>query len=423
MPRTRVLVVPAVAVVVSVAILVSMAGPVSARRQGAPVARQAAKHFASKVKVAKYGLSCTGFTGSFTFTPPLTQTPSFQNEKAALSGSLSGCSTVPPAGGTPVTISGGTIGGTLTIKPTSQGITCGAILAGLANGGGSLALTGKLSAFWTSSPGISPAKSTISVKSAAAPTSGNSHVAQTYTIPGHRPSTMSGAFAGTKSGSLLAVVSGLTPNQEGVACVPSISGGNGLQTLPLASGLLDRGAPPTSITVTPANATISFRQCYTAMGTFPGGTSDLSALASWSVANPSVATIESSGINDGGCVSVSGVSNGTTTIFASFKGTTGSTGVTVARPVSVTTTSLADGTSGSSYDQTLTAADGTPPYTWSISFGSLPPWALLNPSTGHITGNIPATGATGTTSFTVQVTDSSTPTPQSASANLSITVH
>jgi hypothetical protein len=54
----------------------------------------------------------------------------------------------------------------------------------------------------------------------------------------------------------------------------------------------------------------------------------------------------------------------------------------------------------------LQATGGVQPYTWSISAGALPGWASLNASTGAITGT-PA--ATGTTNFTVKVTDSSSP--------------
>jgi Putative Ig domain len=86
----------------------------------------------------------------------------------------------------------------------------------------------------------------------------------------------------------------------------------------------------------------------------------------------------------------------------------------------VTTTSLPNGTVSSPYNQQLNFSGGTPPVTWSISVGSLPSWASLNASTGQITGT---PNATGTTSFTVKATDSATPTPQTATQNLSITVN
>jgi len=97
--------------------------------------------------------------------------------------------------------------------------------------------------------------------------------------------------------------------------------------------------------------------------------------------------------------------------------------ITVNRPppLSVATGSLQNGTVNVPYSQTLAASSGTPPYTWSLANSTLLPAGLsLNPSSGSITGT-PI--VTGTTNFTVQVTDSSTPTSQIATANLSITIN
>jgi len=88
-------------------------------------------------------------------------------------------------------------------------------------------------------------------------------------------------------------------------------------------------------------------------------------------------------------------------------------------PLSITTSSLPNGTGGTSYSQTLQASGGVAPYTWSVSSGTLPAGLLLAPSTGVISGT-PTT--VGTFSFTVQVEDAES-TPESATANLSITVN
>ena len=87
--------------------------------------------------------------------------------------------------------------------------------------------------------------------------------------------------------------------------------------------------------------------------------------------------------------------------------------------LTVTTVSLPGGEVGTSYSQTLTASGGITPYSWSISSGLLPAGLSLNAKSGAITGT---PSAAGTSSFTVKVTDSSTPTPLTATANLSITV-
>jgi hypothetical protein len=54
--------------------------------------------------------------------------------------------------------------------------------------------------------------------------------------------------------------------------------------------------------------------------------------------------------------------------------------------VSLSPTTLAGGTVGTAYSQTVTASGGTAPYTYSITSGSLPSGLSLNTSTGAITG-------------------------------------
>jgi hypothetical protein len=88
--------------------------------------------------------------------------------------------------------------------------------------------------------------------------------------------------------------------------------------------------------------------------------------------------------------------------------------------LTITTTSLPDGVMNVAYTTTLAAFGGSTPYTWSISSGVLPSWAKLNASTGVISGT-PA--GTGTTSFSVTVTDSTTPTALTATGKLSVTIN
>lgn len=90
----------------------------------------------------------------------------------------------------------------------------------------------------------------------------------------------------------------------------------------------------------------------------------------------------------------------------------------VAGPLSVTTTSLPNGTVDTAYSQDLQATEGVPPYTWSVTAGSLPQVLALNSGAGTISG---ATAKAGTSNFTVQVADSATP-PVTARQALSITV-
>jgi prepilin-type N-terminal cleavage/methylation domain-containing protein len=92
--------------------------------------------------------------------------------------------------------------------------------------------------------------------------------------------------------------------------------------------------------------------------------------------------------------------------------------ITINAPLAISTTSLPGGTVGSAYSQTLSASGGATPYSWSLSAGSLPPGLSLS-SGGSITGSA-VTG--GTSNFTVMVTDSASPTHNTATQALSIVV-
>jgi hypothetical protein len=81
----------------------------------------------------------------------------------------------------------------------------------------------------------------------------------------------------------------------------------------------------------------------------------------------------------------------------------------------VTTSPLPDATVSTIYSQTLSAAGGTSPYTWTLSAGSLPPGMTLN-GAGVIGGT---TNTPGTYQFTAQAADSGGLT---ATATFSITI-
>jgi hypothetical protein len=68
----------------------------------------------------------------------------------------------------------------------------------------------------------------------------------------------------------------------------------------------------------------------------------------------------------------------------------------------IITTSLAPARVGSTYNQTLTASGGVPPYTWSVSTGALPEGISLN-TFGTLNGTPTKIGSF---SFVVEVTDS-----------------
>jgi len=74
--------------------------------------------------------------------------------------------------------------------------------------------------------------------------------------------------------------------------------------------------------------------------------------------------------------------------------------------LSISTSSLSPGQIGAAYSATLTATGGTPPYTWSIPSGQLPPGLTLAATSGAIAGT-PSQAMSS--AFTVQVADSASP--------------
>ena len=80
---------------------------------------------------------------------------------------------------------------------------------------------------------------------------------------------------------------------------------------------------------------------------------------------------------------------------------------------------LADGNPLVPYHATLTCSGGTPPYTRRLLSGSLPPGLTLNQHTGLISG-IPSEATQA--SFTAQVADSSSPTPQTVQIDLTLNI-
>jgi len=72
---------------------------------------------------------------------------------------------------------------------------------------------------------------------------------------------------------------------------------------------------------------------------------------------------------------------------------------------SIVTSTLANGTKGSAYNQQLKASGGVPFYDWTLSSGSLPPGLTLDRFTGAISGTIASTAPQSSYTFTVKLRD------------------
>jgi hypothetical protein len=91
----------------------------------------------------------------------------------------------------------------------------------------------------------------------------------------------------------------------------------------------------------------------------------------------------------------------------------------VQQTLKISTGWIPDGQVGVAYSRTLVAADGTTPYTWSVSAGALPAGLTLNATTGVLSGTPTASVSNNTVTF--RVTDSGNPV-QSATASLTFSV-
>jgi len=265
---------------------------------------------------------------------------------------------------------------------------------------------------------------TISTSSLPGGTVGTSYSTTLAATGGKTPYTWSitsGSLpAGLSLASSTGVISG-TPTTSGTASftVQVKDANNSTATKSLSIVVAAAAQPPTISTSSLPGGTVGTAYSTTLAAT--GGTTPYT----WSVTSgalPAGLSIAAST----GVISGTPTTSGTASFTVQVKDANNSTATkslsivvaAAAQPPSISTSSLPGGTVNSSYSTTLTATGGKTPYSWSISSGSLPAGLSLAASTGIISGT---PTASGTSSFTVKVTDSSSP-AQTATKSLSIAV-
>jgi Bacterial Ig-like domain (group 2) len=183
----------------------------------------------------------------------------------------------------------------------------------------------------------------------------------------------------------------------------------------------------TAINVTPATVNVNETQTqqFSALAQFSnGGASTVTTLGVWTL--PSGAGCSGSSITSGGGLATAGTTPGNCTVQISFGGSAGTATMTVLTPTNViniqTNNPLPNGQVNQPYSESgsgngsqgvgmgvaITATGGTPPYTCSVTSGSLPAGLALSNTGGNtncLIGGTPTTAASGS-SFTIQVADS-----------------
>ena len=236
------------------------------------------------------------------------------------------------------------------------------------------------------------------------------------------------------------LTSGSLPNGLGLNSQTGMISGTPTVTgnYPFTVQVTDSESQPASISAGLAiNVAGTLAQLTITTASLPSGTQNspyVTALAAtggvtpytWSIASgilPSGLNLNPSTGVIGGTPNGGGVSNFTVKVTDSELPSASATQplsitITSAVPLSITTTSLPGGTTGSAYNAPLSAIGGVYPYSWSISSGSLPSGLQLNSSTGSISGTPLVAGSFP---FTVQLTDGENP-PASTTASLGITI-
>ena len=219
--------------------------------------------------------------------------------------------------------------------------------------------------------------------------------------------------AGTTLNTSTGTVSG-TPTTAGAFSytIKVTDGGSPAQTATqVVSGTI---APATLTLVSSASAMTQVGQSYSQSNAGSGGTTPYTYTL-FAGTLPGGTTLNTSTGTVSGTPSASGTFNYTikVTDSGSPTQTAAQTVSGTIAPATLTLTATASSTTqvGQAYRQTNVAGGGTSPYTYSVSAGTLPAGTRLNSSTGTVFGSPTTAGAF---SYTIKVTDSGSPTAQTA---------
>jgi hypothetical protein len=168
---------------------------------------------------------------------------------------------------------------------------------------------------------------------------------------------------------------------------------------PLSATTLFPVNPPSITTLSPTTVSAggpAFTLTVTGGNFIPGSTVQWNGTSLPTIYNSATqltADVAASLIASGGSASVTVQNGGTATSAAS----TFSIGPFT---LVISTTTLPDAIVGSGYSQILAATGGSPPYTWSVTAGTLPSGIAIDPGSGTVSGTATA-AVTGTVGFTV----------------------
>jgi hypothetical protein len=235
--------------------------------------------------------------------------------------------------------------------------------------------------------------------------------------------TWSVSGGGTLSGSTSTAVTYTAPTPVTANLTVTVTATSVADATKSASVTITVTPPPAVTTTSPLTAgTVGAAYSVTLQAS--GGAGALT----WSLASGSGALPNGLTLSGGGVISGTPTATGTST-FTVQVADSGSPALTATKqlsltvnpaPLAIVTATLPSGTVQSTYSANLQASGGTTPYTWSVTVGALPTGLTLNAATGQISG---APTTSGTSAFTVTVTDSATPTAQTKSKQFSILVN